>query len=189
MFRTLDKWRYYFKKCLFHWFLSKEVRIVIGACAPSLVIIWKKKYIPYFFPRGKLQTVLLPYLYTPLTILVLWGILMFNLQNIEHKFILTCNWWEDYDILSRNITLDQHASSWYHRPFVTLKCFYSIDFNGEPSSARCLYWSRMKVISFCNEIFFRQISKQLSFSSGTSTATWRWRHPICCSKAVHFNPR
>ena len=26
--------------------------------------------------------------------------------------------------------------------------------NGEPSSARCLYWSRMKAISFCLENFF-----------------------------------
>ena len=52
-------------------------------------------------------------------------------------------------------------------------------FNGEPSSARCLHWSKMKVISFCFEIIlFCQKSKQFSFSSGTSRATWRWRLPI-----------
>ena len=45
--------------------------------------------------------------------------------------------------------------------------------NGEPSCARCLYWSRMKVISFCFVNFFCQKSKQFCFSSGTSTSTWQ----------------
>ena len=48
----------------------------------------------------------------------------------------------------------------------------------DPSSASCLYWSQMKDISFCLKIFFCQKSKQFSFSSRTSTATWRWRLPI-----------
>ena len=58
---------------------------------------------------------------------------------------------------------------------------FSWEKNGEPSSARCHNWSRIKVISFIFN-FFCQKSKQFSFSSGTCTATWRWRLPIVISR-------
>ena len=34
-------------------------------------------------------------------------------------------------------------------------------FNGEPSSARCLYWFRMKVVSFCFEKLFKSKIKTI----------------------------
>ena len=58
--------------------------------------------------------------------------------------------------------------------------------NGESSSASFLYWSRMKVISFCFEQFFLPKSKQFSFSSWTSKATWRWRLPNCGFDELDF---
>ena len=40
-------------------------------------------------------------------------------------------------------------------------------FNGEPSSARCLYWSQMKVVSFCFEKNFNlKNQNNLAFHRG-----------------------